>query len=141
MSSCGARERVGRQPISERGLATVLRQTLPRRCNYTRVNYAELLGEAQHFGIKTFGQFRQLMLRHRRRAIAIDRKPFDALNERIQRRELGDAVYAEMIRKQIWFSWEGLTRLVFELELGERYAAFLRERYEDKSVVPERPGR
>ena len=129
MSSFGARERVARRPISERGIATVLRQTLPRRCNYTRVNYAELVEEAQHFGVKTHGQFRQLMLRHRRRAIAIDREPFDALNERIQRRELGDGVYAEMVRKQIWFSWEGLTRLVFELEFGERYAAFVSGRY------------
>lgn len=62
----GARQRRSRQPLTEAGIATILRRTLPRRCNFGEVNYGELLAEARDFGITARGAFRKLMLRHSR---------------------------------------------------------------------------
>lgn len=134
-----ARQRVSRRPLTEAGIAATLRRTLPRRCNFEAANYGELLAEALDFGVTTHGAFRQLMLRHRRTAIWIDQEPLDELNQRLYRNLLGDADYVERIRLQRWFTWAGLTRLVFELEFGEAYNEYMRLKYpsETEPSTPE----
>jgi hypothetical protein len=88
-----------------------LRRTLPRRNDFGLINYPALMGEAQHFGLKTRAQFRRLLLRHRRALIEADREPLDAVHQRIFRSEMGAAQFLDLIRRQRWFSWEALTRL------------------------------
>ncbi len=124
-----ARVRRLRQPLSEVAIASVLKSVLPRRCNFSGVKYSELLDEALHFGVTTRGSFQRIMKQHRRRVISIDQAPLDELNRRIYRQELGDIEFASRMRLQRWFNWEGLTRLALELEFGEAYEQYVRERY------------
>jgi hypothetical protein len=88
------------------------------------IDYEGLLNELRKFGIFTNGQFRKLMLKHRRALIVADREPLTPQMERIFREEWGDDLVADRLRRQYWYSWEALTRLALEFEFGERYRQF-----------------
>jgi len=107
---------------------TMLR-VLPRRNQMPPTNYQELIEEARDFDILTMAQFRALLLRHRRALIATNREPLTARDERLYRADWGDTVVSELLRRQVWFSWEAMTRLAFGFEFGEKYEEYLRERY------------
>ncbi len=123
-----ARKRIAKAPLTAAGIASTLKATLPRRNNYAPINYAELLQELDHFGVRSRMQFRGLMLRHRRSVIAADRGPFEPRSVVAMRAELGDGVFSDYVRRQIFWTWEGLTREAMRLEFGERYAHYLRQR-------------
>jgi hypothetical protein len=110
-------------------MLAVLRTTLPKRNGFVAPNTAELLAEAQRFGINSRRKLRHLLLRHRRQLMADDRA---ALHEapyigHIQI-DHGSAYVAEMRRKQRCFAWEALVRNAFELEFGEAYETFANKR-------------
>ena len=123
-----ARSRASGQPLSAENIGVVLAKLLPRGSNYRSPNCQELLGELRHFKLWTKGDLRRLVLRHRRQAIAIDRSPLDSVNTRIFRSEWGVAEFNERIRTGTWFSWEGLVRIILELEFGDGYRSFASER-------------
>jgi hypothetical protein len=123
-----ARQRIADAPLTGASLANILRRTLPRRNCVGQLNYPDLLAEARHFGIVKNGQFRRLMLRHRRAAISVDQEPLSPIDEKIYRRESGDAYVEERLRRQYWFSWEALVRFALEFEFGDKYAEFARRR-------------
>jgi hypothetical protein len=123
-----ARQRAMRQPLSVSNIPGVLARLLPRASNYRPANYEELVGELNHFGIRTKKQLRQLVLRNRRQALRIDRTPLDAVNQRIYRAELGENEYRARIRTNTWFAWEGLIRIILELHFGDRYRDFAKAR-------------
>ena len=123
-----ARVTIASRLLDERSLIQALRRTLPAKNNYCPINCSEILKELSHFGVHTRGQFRRLMLRHRRKAISIDREPMDETNNRIYRSELGDAKFSELEKRQMFFGWEGLVRIVLELEYGDAYRDFAQAR-------------
>jgi len=123
-----AREARKAQPLTEQSLPRLLKGLLPRASNYCPANYKELLGELRHFGIVSRGQLRSLILRNRIEAIRIDRTPLDAVNTVIYRKDLGDVEFRERLRTNTWFSWEGLVRLILELEFKDAYRAFAKAR-------------
>ena len=123
-----ARKRIANAPLTPDSVKSALKATLPRRNNYAPTNYAELLEELASLGIHTRRQFRSLMLRHRRAVISADRGQFDPRSMAAMRAELGDQVFADVVRRQIFWTWGGLARLVMEREFGDRYAQHLRER-------------
>jgi hypothetical protein len=127
-TGCHARARIARAPLSEQSMARVMRRVLPARNYEPPINYGELLAEARDFGVRTRSQFRALMLRHRRALIAADREPLTPQLERMYRREWGDAFVSDRLRRQFWWSWEGLTRLAFEFEFGDKYDEYKRTR-------------
>jgi hypothetical protein len=127
-ASASARHRLARALLSASSMARILRRTMSKRNNVGIINYAGLLEEAQLFGVHTNGQFRKLMLKHRRALIEADREPLTPQMERIFRSEDGDAYVADRVRRQYWFSWEALTRLALELEFGEKYRTFADQR-------------
>lgn len=124
----GARDQALRQTLDEKILAKACHSLLPRKNNYSAVNYEELLGELQWFGVRNLGQLRKLVLRNIREAISIDREPFDEVNAKIYRKELGDEQYLFLERRQIFFGWEGLMRVIMGLEFGDRYREFADKR-------------
>ena len=126
--SNSARQRVLRRPLDEAGLAKALRSLLPRRNGYCAVNYSELLAELKLFGVLSFRQLRQLILRHRREAIRIDREPLDAINTKIYRNELGVEEFSFLDRRRMFFGWERLMRVILELEFEDRYRDFADQR-------------
>ena len=121
IASASARHRLAKSLLSTSSMARILRRTMPKRNNVGIINYAALLEEARLFGIRTNGQFRKLMLKHRRALIEADREPLTPQMEKIFRNGDGDAHVAERLRRQYWFSWEALTRLALEFEFGEKY--------------------
>jgi hypothetical protein len=109
-------------------MARILRRTMPKRNAVGTINYPDLLEEARIFGVITYGQFRRLMLKHRRALLEADREPLTPQMERIYRNEWGDADVTDRLRRQYWFSWEALTRLALEFEFGEKYRTFADQR-------------
>ena len=129
MPSVSARTRKDCAPLTEDGILSVLRTTLPKRNGYVAPNTAELLGEAQRFGITSRRKLRHLLLRHRRQLIADDRAAlFDAPYISHIREDHGPAYVTEMRRRQRCFAWEALVRNAFEIEFGEAYESFSNKR-------------
>jgi hypothetical protein len=129
MPTVSARSRKDRAPLTEEGILSVLRAALPKRNGYMVPNTAELLDEAQRFGINSRRKLRHLLLRHRRQLIADDRAALcEAPYINHIREDHGAAYVAEMQRKQRCFTWEGLVRNAFELEFGEAYETFANRR-------------
>ena len=126
--SRNARQRVLSRTLTEVLLGNALRRLLPRRNEYGPINYPELITELKIFGITNLRQLRRLVLRHRREAIRIDREPFDAINARINRKELGDEMFIYLERRQMFFSWEALVRIILELHFGDKYREFADKR-------------
>jgi hypothetical protein len=109
-------------------MARTLRRTMPRRNCVGVIDYSSLVRETHFFGVVTNRQFRKLMLKHRRALIEADREPLTSIMERIFREEWGDALVADRLRRQYWYSWEALTRLALESEFGDKYRAFADQR-------------
>jgi hypothetical protein len=130
----GARQRLLKQPLTEIVLAKDLCRLLPRQNNYCAVNHPELLGELQYFGIKNRRALRRLILKNIRKAIQIDREPFDALNAKIQREELGIERFLFLERRKIFFGLEGLMRIILELEFEDRYREFADRRRDSHDI-------
>jgi hypothetical protein len=109
------------RPLDESALRRCLRRVLPRPNNFGGIDLRELQAELRTFGIDTPCKLRKLLLTHRREAIRLDRQPFDELNARIQRSELGDERYEYLRRRRIFLNWAGLVRVMLELQFGDRY--------------------
>lgn len=77
----------------------------------------------------TRAQLRRVLLRHRLELRRIDREPFDLLNAKIQRNELGDARFLDLQRRQIFFNSAGLVRLALELEHDGKFEEYMSKTY------------
>ena len=128
MRRLSGRRRAALRPLSVRDVQAVLASLLPRASNYRAANYEELLKELQLFGVATKAQLRSVVLRHRREALQIDRSPLDTGNLQAFREEWGAANVKERLRTGTWFTWEGLIRIILELNFGEAYRTFADER-------------
>jgi hypothetical protein len=124
----GARQQALEQPLTQTSLAKALLRLLPRLNNHCPINYAELLQELRHLGIQNRWQLRKLILKNIREAIQIDREPLDEVNARMYRQELGDKEFLFLERRRIFFGWEGLMRVILELEFGDQYRQFAEKR-------------
>jgi hypothetical protein len=119
-----ARNQIFSSNLTEKGVARVIASVLPRRNNFGDINYSELLGEATYFDVRTFGALRKLLLKHRKQILQIDREPLDDLQAKIYSSFMGEAKVRDLLRRQLWYSWEALMRIALELEFGTRYEAF-----------------
>jgi hypothetical protein len=124
-----ARSRAMLRELDPGLLASDLCKLVPRANQYGDVDYLELLNDLRAFGVRTRADLRRLMLRHRREMLRIDREPFDQVNARIQRAELGEAAFGELQRKGVFFSSAGLLRLALELEHGELFREYMSKQY------------
>jgi len=118
-----------RAKLDSATLASDLGKLIPRANQFGEVAYGELLADLAAFGVTTRAQLRRIFLRHRLRLRQIDREPFDTLNAKIQRKELGDVRFRELQRRQIFFNTAGLVRLALELEHGERFEDYMARAY------------
>lgn len=112
----GARSRKLNRPLDQIGIRATLRRVLPRRNDFGNIDFLELQSELHALGIDTPRKLRKFLLKHRRTVIGIDRQPFDELNARIQRSELGNERYVYLSLRRIFFNWAGLVRLALELQ-------------------------
>jgi hypothetical protein len=119
--------RLGRLPVNAAYLYKLMRNLFRRANDWASFHGSELVGELNRFGIQSRKQARLLLKRHRRAVIRIDRKPLDALHERLYLREQPDEL-RRFRRTGAWFAHTGLVRLALELEFGEPYDKFAQER-------------
>jgi hypothetical protein len=124
----GARHQALQQRLTEASLAKAFHSLFPRKNNFCSVDYAALLAELSAFSVQTRRELRSVVLRHIREAIRIDAEPLDAINAKIYRSELGNEKFSFLKRRRIFFGWEGLMRVILELEFGNRYRAFAESR-------------
>ena len=94
----------------------------------TKNEMEEVLGELTQFSIFTKLELRQLMKKHRRRIVQIDRDPIGKSHEPFLRETLGETRFRDMIRRQYWFGKPAIVRLALEIEFGEQYEKFANER-------------
>jgi len=59
---------------------------------------------------------------------SLDHEPFDPINARIHREELGNETFLYLGRRQIFFSWEALVRIILELHFGDKYRELAEKR-------------
>jgi len=124
-----ARHRAMKAKLDAATLASDLGKLIPRANQIGEVAYGELLNDLSAVGVTTRAQLRRVLLRHRLELRRIDREPFDPLNAKIQRSELGDARCRDLQRRQIFFNSAGLVRLALQLEYGEKFEHYMSKTY------------
>ena len=124
-----ARHRAMKAKLDLATLASELGKLIPRANQFGDVAYDELLNDLRAFRVNTRAQLRRVMLKHRLELRSIDRQPFDTLNAKIQRSELGEARFLDLQRRQIFFNSAGLVRLALELEHGEQFKDYVSKTY------------
>jgi hypothetical protein len=123
-----ARARRASEPLTSGIIESAARRLLPRRNDHAAIDSGELLSECLQFGIRTRGQFTRLLLRHRRTLRTFDQGPLTPLDQRVLRAEYGDAFVQDRMRRQYFFSSEGLVRTALEWEFGDAYVDFYKAR-------------
>jgi|SRR5665213_1064493 len=121
------------RPLTACVLAGDLRRLVPRRNHSGVSSYAELLSDLRHFGVMNRAHLRRLMLRRIRAIRCLDAEPFDSLNERIQRDELGNAEHSCRWSKRVFFNTYGYVRLALEFEWGDRWRDYIRGTYHSQT--------
>ena len=121
-----ARQRLARMPLSTQLVQRALMAVWPRRNRFDTTNLEELLAEAKHFGVRTYGAYLRVLRRHRRAIVRMDQGPLDLTNQRIYAKEYGQAYVSDRQRRRYFYSVEGLTRSAFELEFGDAYEDYCR---------------
>ncbi len=124
-----ARHRAMKAKLDAKILESDLIRLIPRANQFGDVAYGELLNDLCAFGVTTRAHLRRVLLRHRLKLRRIDREPFDPINARIQRKELGDVRFRDLQRRQIFFHSAGLVRLALELEHGEKFEEYMSKTY------------
>ena len=105
-------------------LQSLMRKIFPKKNDYGKASFEELLPELARFNIKTRGQFVALMTHYRKRLLRLDSEPLDAWHERYYRSELGDQFVSDALRRQYWFAYPALIRIALELKFGDKAVTY-----------------
>jgi len=114
--------------ITQKDIHDVLRQTLPEQNDFSDSNYSEELEELLLFGIQTKVQLLDLVVKHREAVLEIDREPLNEQLIKWYKEDLGIHYVEERIKKEFWFSYSGLLRIILELEFGQNYIDYADKR-------------
>lgn len=129
MSHVSARSRIDAEEISVRYLYKVMKRLFPKNNDcapFDELN--EVVEELVRFDVRTKKKLRLLLKKHRKQLLRIDREPLDKAHQRLYREDLGESAYRDCIRRQYWFCYPALVRTAMEIEFGEEYDRFARER-------------
>ena len=122
-----ARYAIAMTPLSATSVRTIMRSLFPKRNDDVTdpTLFEGLLPELHAFGIRTHGDLRRLMKRHRRVLLAEDRARMTRREQRFYGEVFGSDFVRDAVRRQYWFSYPALVRNALEREFGE--AAEVRE--------------
>lgn len=84
-----AREVVNRRPLTGQIIHAQMKHIYPKRNDFGTGSFEELVPELARFGVDSVGSFRQLMTKHRKELLRIDREPLYPPEERMWSEELG----------------------------------------------------
>ncbi len=110
-------------------LYKIMRSLFPKKndCG-TFEQLAEVATELKQFSICTKLEVRLFLKKYRRKLLEIDKQPLDLCHQKIYREMMGEEVYNDAIRRQYWFCYPALIRTAMEIEFGQQYEQFTRQR-------------
>ena len=132
MQRISARQRVFQRKLTGIYIHKMMSHIFPNNNDYGTASFDELVPELDRLGITTIGKFRNLMTKHRRKLLSIDRSPLSPWEVRHASESFGELFVKDAIRRQYWFAYPALVRTAAELEFGE--LATVRE---DEDLSPE----
>ena len=121
-----ARQRIDRKELTPELVHKALCAAFPKKNDFSpsETRYEEELSELIHFGVLCVRDLRDLLNKHRKRILKIDRSPMDQVHQRMYAKEMGIEKFNDFLRRQYWFAYPGLLHLALELEFGDAYEAF-----------------
>lgn len=122
-----ARAQVNSTPLTGELIHRHMRAIFPKRNDYGEASFEELVPELARLGIRTTGSFRNLMTKHRRKLLRIDRDRLLPFEERQFAEDFGAAFVKDALRRQYWFAYPALVRIAAELEFGEEATIYYSE--------------
>ena len=122
MQGISARQRVFQRKLTGVDIHKAMSSIFPKKNDYGTASFDELVPELARFGITTVGKFRNLMTKHRRELLAIDRDPLQPWEIRHMSESFGELFVKDAVRRQYWFAYPALVRTAAELEFGEQAA-------------------
>lgn len=124
MKRLSARKRLSQRPLSGALIQKAMAKIFPKRNNYGDASFDELVPELARFGVITVGKFRNLMIKHRRELLAIDRDRLAPWEIRHFTESFGELFVKDAVRRQYWFAFPALVRTAAEMEFGEDAAVY-----------------
>ena len=108
-------------PLTAASVRTLMRSLFLKRNDYVTdpAPFEELLTALEAFGIRTRGDLRRLMARHRRVLLAEDRSRLTRREQRFYAQMFGGDFVRDAARRQYWFAYPALVRNALEREFGE----------------------
>jgi len=113
--------------LKEKNLYEVLSRTFPKQNDFLEEHYAEELAELNHFGINTVEELEALLAKHFSKAMELDAEEHEEEELGWYMDEYGKAYVQERLDGKFWFAYQGLLRIVLELEFGDDYISFADE--------------
>lgn len=124
MKRLSARRRNSCRSLTGLLIYKTMKSLFPKKNDYGDRSFDELIPEVARFGVANVGQFRLLMMKHRRKLLRIDREKLRPNEIEFYRAELGHQFVTDAVRRQYWFSYQALIRNAIELEFGESAATY-----------------
>ena len=108
-------------PLTATSVRAIMRSLFPKRNDYVTdpAPFEELLPELHAFGIRTCGDLRRFMCRHRRALLNDDRSRLAPREQRLYAEMFGTDFVSDAVRRQYWFAYPALVRNALEREFGE----------------------
>jgi hypothetical protein len=106
----------------------VLSDTFPKQNDFYVTDYIEECNELLDFGIDTKAKLEDLIAKHKKRVLEIDKSELSDLDIKMLSEDHGVDFVQERIKNKYWFSYSGLLRLILELEFGEKYNEYAYKR-------------
>ncbi len=113
--------------ITEDEVYLILNENFPKQNDFNFSGYNEELKELLDFGINSSEKLVEIIRKHKSKVLEIDSEDFDEFHIKTYSREFGEDYVRNRIENKFWFAYQGLLRIILELEFGEEY-----ELYSDK---------
>lgn len=124
MRKLSARKQLAEEQLSAIIIHSEMSKIFPKKNDYGNASFEELVPELNRFGISTRGKFKELMKKHRRKLLQIDRERISCKEAEYFSESFGEVFVKNAIRGQYWFAYPALVRTAAELEFGEAAAIY-----------------
>lgn len=118
-------------PLNVDLIAAILAELLPPQNHSADEDYSDLLQDLKSFDVKTAKDLRSLIKRNLRVALADDAK---RVKEEIESEDDGATISdIERVRRGVFFTHVGLTRMAMNAEFGERFDKYMNDKPNKRS--------
>lgn len=110
--------------ITSNEVYQILKENFPSQNDFSKSDYEEELEELLIFGINTKEKLQQLITKHKSEVLEIDAEDLDKFHIKSYSQEFGEDYVNDRVTNKYWFAYQGLLRIVLELEFREAYQEF-----------------